>query len=182
MAYDTLILLTHNMEMRRGVWRPDIHGRLRAKGAAALYESGTKIIVTGGIWKGEGTPSLAAVYVKELEREKIPRTALILEEESLSTVENLEAAKRYLNGTQTGVVTNYWHVRKTEYLMREQGIEGSVLGAEAFLDSHYNQVIARYKRSPDVLRRKIRQVISHTLLHSSLGKELLRRIRKVERH
>ena len=99
----------------------------RLNHAAQLYQEAdvTKIIVTGGM--GEGN-SFTDAYIarKYLESVGIPDIAILEEDTSTITQENLENAKKIMdkNGYQTAlIVSDPLHMKRAMLLARDAGID-----------------------------------------------------------
>ena len=99
----------------------------RLNHAAQIYQKAdvTKIIVTGGMGAGNSFTD-AYMAKKYLESVGIPDNAIIEEDTSTITQENLENAKKIMdeNGYQTAlIVSDPLHMKRAMLLARDAGIE-----------------------------------------------------------
>ena len=101
--------------------------RERLNHGIVLYEQNyiEKIVVTGGY--GEGNEESDAYAAKRyLEKQGVPGTAIILEEESSITQENLENAKMLMDekGYETAlIVSDPLHMKRAMLLAKDTGME-----------------------------------------------------------
>jgi uncharacterized SAM-binding protein YcdF (DUF218 family) len=99
----------------------------RSEHAAALWKAGfaETIICTGGVGT-RVTRSEADGCREVVEREGVPRSAIVLEDTSRSTEENAMNAKAIMdaNGWQTAIlVSDSYHVFRARYIFTSFGIE-----------------------------------------------------------
>ncbi len=111
---------------RTGSWPRSRRNNLVATGSRAW------IVVSGG--KGsDGVISEAAAMARYLaEKSHVPADAVLLEDASTNTRENLEnslqlLADQGISSTQMVVVTNNFHVLRSASLSRELGIPGAIV-------------------------------------------------------
>lgn len=126
---DTIIVLGS------AVWpheRPSPSLNARIQHAVALYQAGyaTHLILCGGV--GAYPPSEAEVMRRVATQAGVPDAALVLEERSHSTEENLANAKRLMDarGWRSAViVSDPFHLYRAELLAHALGIEAYGSGA-----------------------------------------------------
>lgn len=107
--------------------RPSPAFRVRLDHAAELYESGSvkTIVVTGG--RQEGDPyTEGGVGISYLRQRGVPRAALIAEERSRTTAQNLNYAAELLPPhTPITVVTDWVHAPRALAMARDIGFEAN---------------------------------------------------------
>lgn len=126
---DTLIVLGS------AVWpgeRPSPSLNARIQHAIALYHAGyaANLILCGGV--GGNPPSEAEVMRRVATRAGVPDSALVLEDQSHSTEENLANAKTLMaaRGWRSAViVSDPFHLYRAELIARDRGIEAYGSGA-----------------------------------------------------
>ena len=125
--------------------------RRRAEKAAALYRAGDVdgIVATGGI--GQQPPSEAAAICDVVTGLGVPRQAVILEDRSTTTIENLENARRLIPpGTPVIIVSDRWHLPRARLVARRRGL--SAAGAAPSLKSaHWGRVFLAVLREAAAL-------------------------------
>src|SRR6185503_15945362 len=104
----------------------------RVERTASAWKEGLapSVVVSGGRrWNGVAeADALSAALVER----GVPRDALVLERESLTTHENAVQTARILlakNQRAVGVVTCDWHLRRALYCFRRAGFDAVGLGA-----------------------------------------------------
>jgi uncharacterized SAM-binding protein YcdF (DUF218 family) len=125
---DTIIVLG------AAVWgdRPSPALRERLDGASKLYHEGfaEHIIVTGGVSPGQKRElSEAAMSKKYLVERGIPDKAVILEDQSRNTMENLGNSKQVMaeRGFRDAIiVTHGFHAHRAMLMAKKQGIPTTV--------------------------------------------------------
>ncbi len=117
------------------VWpgeRPSPSLAARTQHALALYHAGyaTHLILCGGI--GVNPPSEAEVMRRMAIGAGVPASALVLEDQSHSTEENLANAKRLMEARgwhRAIIVSDPFHLLRAEIIARDLGIEAYGSGA-----------------------------------------------------
>lgn len=109
--------------------------RQRLDHAAALYRRGSvrRVVVTGGVGRGDRF-SEGQVGVAYLERHGLPRTALVAETRSLSTLENVRNARAFIRGRVT-LVTDDAHATRALALAKATGLDANVSAVPLSLES-----------------------------------------------
>lgn len=96
----------------------------RAEKAAALYHTGqvVRIVASGGV--GDHPPSEARVIREVLADRGVPNSAVILEEASTTTLENLANTRALLpEGTPVVIVSDAWHLPRARLTARRLGMQ-----------------------------------------------------------
>lgn len=126
------------------VWPGGVPSRTlqrRAEKAAALYLEGDVggLIATGGI--GVYPPSEAAAICELVTALGVPRAAVILEERSTTTLQNLVNAQALLApDTPAIIVSDLWHLPRARLVARRLGLAAT--GAAPPLKGiHYGRVL-----------------------------------------
>lgn len=104
--------------------------RRRAEKAAALYRAGrvARIVATGGA--GDHPPSEARVTRDVLAALGVPETAVILEEHSTTTLENLINARALLpEAPPVVIVSDAWHLPRARLAARRLGMDAEAAAA-----------------------------------------------------
>jgi len=117
------------------VWpggRPGPSLSARTQHAIALYQAGyaSRLILCGGV--GDNPPSEAEVMRRVAASAGVPADALVLEDQSHSTEENLANAKELMDarGWHTAViVSDPFHLYRAEIMAHDLGIEAYGSGA-----------------------------------------------------
>ena len=122
--------------------------QLRLEKALALYRQGYApyLLASGGQGADEGISEAAAMR-NYLVARGVPDSAILLEDASTSTYENLNnsaAILRTKNLTQVIVVTNRSHVFRSLYLARLHGLNAS--GAAAPMSDRFGATIYQFAR------------------------------------
>ncbi len=115
--------------------------RRRAEKAAALYLSGAVggIVATGAI--GRYPPSEARAIRDVLTAMGVPDSAVILEETSTTTLENLANARALLpEGARAIIVSDMWHLPRAWLTARRLGVRAGTAAA-SFEGSHPLRVL-----------------------------------------
>jgi uncharacterized SAM-binding protein YcdF (DUF218 family) len=115
------------------VWndRPSPALRERLDTAIQVYRDGLakRIIVTGGVSSGQANElSEAAMSRQYLLEQGIPEGAILLEDQSTSTIENLVNSKRMMTEQGYGqaiIVTHGFHTYRAKLMADQVGIEAS---------------------------------------------------------
>ncbi|MCC1493940.1 YdcF family protein [Cognatishimia sp. F0-27] len=99
--------------------------RRRTAHALNLWREGaiSGIVATGGL--GRHGPSEASVIAETLMAEGVPRTHIMLEEQSTRTLENLAFARPFLLGAETRevvIVSDIWHLPRALLIARQLGM------------------------------------------------------------
>lgn len=108
--------------------RPSVALSRRVRAAAELYAAGRAetIVLTGGV--GDSGFTEAEVAAELAESLGVPRTALVLEGRSTSTEENAEFAAALIEGRRVVVVTDAYHVVRSERVFGRYFDEVSMVG------------------------------------------------------
>lgn len=96
--------------------------------AVELYTAGraATIVLTGG--KGDSGPVEAEVAAARAESLGVPRAAMVLETQSTSTEQNAELAAEAIAGRRVVVVTDAYHVLRSERVFARYFDEVAVVG------------------------------------------------------
>lgn len=125
--------------------------RRRAECAAALYHAGKVrgLIATGGV--GRHPPSEARAILDVVLALGVPATAVVLEESSTTTFENLANAKALMPpGVAAVIVSDRWHLPRARLTARRLGL--SARGAAPALDgAHPGRVLRAVLREAAAL-------------------------------
>ncbi|MBI5304219.1 MAG: YdcF family protein [Chloroflexi bacterium] len=106
----------------------------RTRHAIALYQAGyaPRLIFSGGL--GKNPPSEAEVMQRIAVRAGVPAQAIVLEDQSHSTEENLRNSKALMEarGWRTAIiVSDPFHILRAETLARDLGLNATGSGARA---------------------------------------------------
>jgi len=120
--YDAILLL--GVELEKGD-QPTDELRLRCAAAAQAYGRGFSetVVVCGGTLPGHAV-SEADVMVRLLEERGVPGGAIVRENQSQDTMENMRFAARLIGGTKGKrvlVVTSDYHLRRSVMTARRVG-------------------------------------------------------------
>jgi len=101
----------------------------RTRAAVALWEEGLapRLALTGG--PRDGRPSEAAAAATVARELKVPDASLLLEEQSMNTEENARELARMIGDVPLLVVTDGYHVFRTERVFRRHFSEVAVVGS-----------------------------------------------------
>jgi uncharacterized SAM-binding protein YcdF (DUF218 family) len=111
------------------VWRegPSPTLRRRTLHAAALYQSGhiTSLVLCGGV--GQHPPSEAAAMRDILLGAGVPMDAMVLEEHSTTTGENIRFARDLIHETDVAIIevviiTDWYHAPRAKLIARRAGL------------------------------------------------------------
>lgn len=108
--------------------RPSFALSSRVRAAAELYAAGRaeRIVLTGGV--GEAGVAEAEVAAALAESLGVPRSALVLESRSTSTEQNARFAAETIVGRRVLVVTDAYHVLRSERVFARYFDEVGVVG------------------------------------------------------
>lgn len=135
-AYDAILLLGVELDARD---EPTDELRARARAAARAYAAGraARIAACGGRLPGH-VKAEADVMAQLLEEAGVPREAILREDQSQDTMENMRFAARLLGGARGRrvlVVTSDYHLRRARMTARRVGFcaggAPAVLGHDA---------------------------------------------------
>jgi uncharacterized SAM-binding protein YcdF (DUF218 family) len=86
--------------------------------AAALYQSGhiTSLVLCGGV--GQHPPSEAAVMQDILLGAGVPMDAMVLEDHSTTTGENIRFAQNLIDETDVVIITDWYHAPRAKLIAR----------------------------------------------------------------
>ena len=114
------------------VWRegPSPTLRRRTLHAAALYQSGhiTSLVLCGGV--GQHPPSEAAVMQDILLGAGVPIDAMVLEDQSTTTGENIRFARDLIHETDVAIIevviiTDWYHAPRAKLIARRAGLHAT---------------------------------------------------------
>jgi uncharacterized SAM-binding protein YcdF (DUF218 family) len=96
--------------------------RRRTLHAAALYQSGhiTSLVLCGGV--GQHPPSEAAVMQDILLGAGVPMDAMVLEDQSTTTGENIRFAQNLIDETDVVIITDWYHAPRAKLIARRAGL------------------------------------------------------------
>jgi len=100
--------------------------RRRAAKAADLYAAGVvgRIVASGG--QGRHPPSEAQVIRRVLLEYGVPPDAILLEEESRNTLENIRFSSALLPaGTKLVLISDAWHLPRARLVARRLGLDAT---------------------------------------------------------
>jgi vancomycin permeability regulator SanA len=124
------------------VWRegPSPTLRRRTLHAEALYQSGhiTSLVLCGGV--GQHPPSEAAVMQDILLGAGVPMDAMVLEDQSTTTGENIRFAQNLIDETDVVIITDWYHAPRAKLIARRAGLHAtssspSLRGAKFWLQT-----------------------------------------------
>ena len=179
-------------------WRPDLEAHIRLAAAAKLREKlpeGTRIILSGGHTKEEGSPSLAQILMQEaISKYGIPKEDIELEEYSLDTTENAEYSLELIGNPDSliHVITNRFHRDRAHFTFKRHknrafpNNSGYPLivprSAEQILFDHpkYQKFIRKWMESDYQKARAKMDKIFH-LTTSFLGEGIMRKVTHYQR-
>lgn len=135
--YDAILLLGVELD---ACDRPTPELRARALEAARRYAEGAApmIVACGGTLPGHGV-SEAQVMARLLGEAGVPEHAIIQENQSQDTAENIRFARRILGGGRPSVlvVTSDYHVRRAVMTARRFGFSAAGCGAALERDERW---------------------------------------------
>lgn len=157
-------VMVHGSGLIRGKVPPLLRSRvdtgIRLWRAALQEDPTARLILSGG--KGDDEPrSEASAMAEHAEQQGVPASAILLEDRSATTEENLrfgrDLVRRELGPDATGVtVTSSYHVLRTAALARRVGIDAQVLPAPT----------AGYFWPSAFLREFVALVVNHRIAHA----------------
>ena len=102
--------------------------RRRVERAAQLWKQGVapRVVFTGGSFGQR--PSEASVAAAVTRNLGVPESAEVIEDQSTSTLENASKARALIGPARVLVVTDTYHVLRTELVFRRYFSEADVLG------------------------------------------------------
>ena len=131
-----ITILVFGSRLRRGA--PNAYFSQRLARALALTQAGdaSRVLLLGG--HTDSGPSEAAVGARWLQSRGLPSSIeLMLEEHSLDTLQNLQNARRLLQGDDknaplppVGLVTSRYHLARCLMLARRLGLDATPVAAE----------------------------------------------------
>lgn len=129
---DVIVVLGSGLR-RDGSPGPSLYRR--AEKAARLYEEGysPNIICTGGFTAGQ-VRSEAQACAEILRDEGVPASAIVLEEQSRSTIENAMYTRQIMdsNGWQTAVVvSDGYHLLRAGWIFQQAGVQAVTSPADS---------------------------------------------------
>jgi len=102
------------------------------------------IIASGGM--GQHPPSEAAAIRDLLIRAEVPERAILLEEHSTTTLENIQNAMPLLPGPEVIIVTDSYHARRAHMVARHFALSATVdcpVSDRLHLKQHLRELLAR---------------------------------------
>lgn len=128
--YDAILLLGYDLDENDNV-RPELMQRVKA--ACRAYREGYAdvIIPCGGTTEGHRVSEAESMRAALME-EGVPQTAILLENQSQTTMENMRFAARVLGGAKGKrvlIVTSDYHVRRSVLTARRVGFRAKGYGA-----------------------------------------------------
>lgn len=138
--YDAILLLGYGLDENDQATQ---ELRLRVKAAAKAYREGysDKIVACGGTTEGHHI-SEAEVMQALLLEEGIPQTAILLENKSQITIENMRFAANVLGGAKGKrvlVVTSDYHVRRSVLTAMRAGFKAKGYAAQLEHNSEWQE-------------------------------------------
>ncbi|MBR9693025.1 YdcF family protein [Candidatus Woesearchaeota archaeon] len=178
MAYDNLIVLTRKIERQNGCYRPDFDGQLRLHAAAALHKTmpETNIVISGGYYNGNHAPSLAEVYAEMLsDQHAVPSERIIQENGSINTIQNFNFTLPMLRGSNNAFLTNYWHIKKAQAVLRNRKVTMDAIAAEDILekDPEYKEMIDEYRKRTRHSMKAMKQAVTTRIIGIRFGNNLI---------
>jgi uncharacterized SAM-binding protein YcdF (DUF218 family) len=109
------------------VWRdgPSPTLRRRTLHALTLYRIRhiISLVLCGGV--GQHPPSEAAAMQKILRDAGVPNNAMVLEDQSTTTGENIRFAQTLINETDVVVITDWYHAPRAKLIARRAGLRAT---------------------------------------------------------
>lgn len=138
--YDAILLLGYGLDENDQATQ---ELRLRVKAAARAYRDGYSqiIVACGGTTEGHHI-SEAEVMEKLLLEEDVPKTAILLENKSQITIENMRFAAQVLGGAKGRrvlVVTSDYHVRRSVLTAMRAGFRAKGYAAALEHDENWQE-------------------------------------------
>ena len=129
-TFDAILLLGYALD---GQDQPaqDLHARVQAAARAYAQGLATVIIASGGAAPGHAV-SEAAVMARLLEAAGVPGKAVVLEDQSQDTMENMRFSAQKLGGAKGRrvlVVTSDYHLRRAVMTARRTGFRAKGFAA-----------------------------------------------------
>lgn len=171
--------------------RLSFDGKMRVVAAGELYRSGltTKLILSGGRTLGPKHSSEAVIMAEYLtKRFKIPPGAIVLEEESTDTIENVENLKKIVEKEKISgplaILSNSYHISRILKIMEQKGLTAEPITAENTLlarSEHYRPLVEKYLSSGMMKLKKVKEAMLRGLLiidpKGTLPRQVTRRLR-----
>lgn len=109
--------------------QPSLSLQRRARHAVALHRAGhaPRVVFTGGV--GDHPPSEASAAASYAVAQGLPESAVVLEDRSTTTEENARFAADVIGGGHVLVVTDAFHVYRTERVFRRHFSEVDGVGS-----------------------------------------------------
>lgn len=140
---DIDLVLIPGMKLTQGQPNDDYQKRLK-RGQLLFQQHGARLLIMGGI-TGNEIQSEAHVGKLFLIEQGIPSTALILEDRSRNTLENMFNARNTLSSTQTdnfAMVSNRYHLARCQALANGLGMYPTLCAAE----DHFSAPVSIWPR------------------------------------
>ncbi|MBV9279602.1 MAG: YdcF family protein [Chloroflexi bacterium] len=181
------VLVVLGKNWRRSPFGLSLESKMNALAAAELYAAGRvdHLLFSGGRTAGRDRQSEAEAMYLFLRRfygaDRIPDTAVLLEDRSIDTAGNAEQAAATLArlGIQeVGLLTVECHLPAATLLFAAYGVKPcATFAAEAILrqrSPHHAALLQRYRRSPRARLDRVRERIRRALLPVDPAGRLLR--------
>lgn len=148
-------------------------GKRRLFAASILYRTGLtrRIAVSGGFTHGSERPSEAQLMRDFLvERCSVPEADIILEEESRTTLENIERTMALLpqNAGTIAIISNAAHLKRVEVLLRRANVTAETASTESILRESGSPTVEGYmrqhQRSLPYRLNQLKETISRAIL------------------
>lgn len=172
-------------------------GKMRTLAAGEMFKAGLtdRIIFSGGRTAGQKWPPEAESMFKYFRKKypEIPEEALLLEGESYNTQENAERISRILeryNLERVAILTNDYHLARSQKIFEQHGIKAAGFRAEEFLKKrkpetgkpHYEKFVEEFEKSAHVKWENIKEAILRGLLRVDREGRVVGRISRAIRH
>ncbi|MBU2564600.1 YdcF family protein [Patescibacteria group bacterium] len=153
--------------------RLSIESKMSALAAGEMFKAGLtdKIIFSTGKTAGKYWPSEAEIMSDYLKKNySIPDDAIILEKESIDTVENAEMVAEIIekhNIKNIALMTSHYHLKRSVGLFNDYGMEVHSFPSEEMIkkrSSHYEKFVENYLKSGRVKKEKIKEAVLRSLL------------------
>jgi uncharacterized SAM-binding protein YcdF (DUF218 family) len=136
-CYDAIVVLGGSIAPADPPRYPEpglVGGSDRLWKAARLYHRGIapRIIVTGGMWSGEGqAPVSEAAAMKLFLRDLgVPDSAIVEEGKALNTLENIAFVRQIVGDKPVALVTSSYHMPRSIRIARRGGLNASAFPSE----------------------------------------------------
>ena len=149
-AFDAIVLLGVELGAQDQPTQ-ELHARVQAAAQAYARGAADVIVASGGRLPGHQAAE-ATVMVRLLREAGVPDAAVMLEDQSQNTMENMRFSAQKLGGARGRrvlVVTSDYHVARALALCRQTGIsatgKGSPSKPEYFIKNHFREGLSWIK-------------------------------------